>query len=71
MNASTERYIVAAILAIVLSFMASCHYSNTVVPMKMAERGYCWETTLVPAVPGYQGTSYSGYRPCSPDAATK
>jgi hypothetical protein len=56
-------------LTILLSGIGACTYQEQVVtPRVMADKGYCWVTTLNP-VPNARNQYYSGYAPCSQAAS--
>lgn len=58
MSDFTYRFIAFIIGVLLLSIVGCNHYQQNIVPMKMAENGYCWKYTPTPT--GY----VTAYQPC-------
>jgi hypothetical protein len=65
MRSESVTSIVVLFVFLFLLTLTSCAYKvNVTLPLDMANKGFCYQTVLVPAVAGQHGSSYSAYAPC-------
>lgn len=69
------RTIILGVIFVLTIMLGSCHLSN-LHTLQMAQAGFCYQTIIVPAQAGVNGTTYSQWAPCrvqdaAPGAAAK